>query len=59
MCHKADAFDWTRFEAEFRDVFERVLASGDVETLSAFIDENRAQCRDPNEGEPLPNNCEN
>jgi hypothetical protein len=54
MCHKAYAFDWDRFEAEFHDLLECALATNDLKAIIAFIDENRDQCRDPYEGNPLP-----
>jgi hypothetical protein len=56
MEHKAYVFDWTGFASGLGPVLENALVCGDCTGLAAFIDAERPQLTDPNEGDPLPTN---
>jgi hypothetical protein len=53
MDHKAFLFDFDRFDRELRPLLESALWTGDFCAMISFIDEYRANLRDPYEGEPL------
>jgi hypothetical protein len=54
MDHKAFAFDWNSFERDLLPILIGSLASGDGESIRAFIQEHRKRLLDPYEGNPLP-----
>ena len=54
MCHKAFVFDWIAFERAFRSTLEDAIRDSDQKALADYIERHRAECRDPYEGDPLP-----
>jgi hypothetical protein len=54
ISHKAFAFDWNAFESdELYMLLFRALESDEVSSLIDYIDNHRAELKDPYEGEPL------
>lgn len=56
MEHKAFIFDYDSFSRELKPILETALQSGNSDRLIEFIEANRAQLKDPYEGEPLDEN---
>lgn len=54
--HKAHVFAWRAFESELAPTLHRALTDDDREPLLAFVQLNRARCRDLIYGEPLTDN---
>lgn len=53
MSHKAYAFEWYRFELEFRLCLESALTTNDLSAIEVHIAAHISTIRDPNTGEPL------
>lgn len=57
MSHKAFAFDWKAFESdELYTLLVSALESDEVSSLIEYIENYRAELKDPYEGEPLAQN---
>ncbi len=58
MDHRAFVFDYSRFARELKPVLERALETDDPAEIVRFIVAHRTKLRDPDEGEPLPEDWE-
>jgi len=58
MEHKAYTFDFASFDVELRPILEKVLRTGELDSLIDFIVRHLENLSDPYEGEPLNENWE-
>jgi hypothetical protein len=57
MVHKAYAFDWSAFERdELHEILLLALVCSDQDELIRYIETQRAYLKDPDQGDPLPEN---
>jgi len=54
MEHKAFRFDYQRFSDELESTLANAVTNNDPEPLEWFIEKNRSDLCDPNEGEKIP-----